>query len=122
MNTRQIERQSWDTYFSRLSNLMHKQPPNVTVELASESLGDEILAEHAPLHAILVDPKGSEAGSVGIEIGNDVSGAREVHTVRQVCVVWVAEDEAGNPVAIDIEGQDPDTKDAVKAIIRFEAK
>ncbi|MBM3267588.1 MAG: DUF5335 family protein [Candidatus Sericytochromatia bacterium] len=122
MKTRQIERAAWDHYFSRLSNVLHEQPPKVTVELASETHGDAILAEHAPLHGILVDPKGSEAGSVGIEVGDNVSGAREVHTVQQVCVIWVAEDDAGNPVAFDIEGQDPGTREAVKAIIRFEER
>jgi hypothetical protein len=122
MSTRKIERQSWGSYFGSLSNVMQHRPPNVTVEVTSESLGDELLAEHAPLHAILFDPKGSEAGSVGIEIGDNVSGSREVHMVEQVRVIWVAEDDAGNPVAFDIEGEDPDTRETIKTIVRFEGR
>ena len=120
MNTRKVEREVWENYFDALSNVLQGHPRIVTVELVSETLGDEVLAEHARLTAIIWEPKGSEAGDIDIEIGNGVTGDRLVHRVDCADVVWVEEDDSGVPMAIDIEGRDVARQETVKAIIRFE--
>ena len=120
MNTRKVEREAWNTYFNSLSNVLHDRPRTVTVELLSETRGDELVAEHAQLRAIMWEPKGSERGDIDIELGNDATGERLVHHVDCADTVWVEEDDAGTPVAIDIEGRTEEAREPIKAIIRFE--
>lgn len=120
MKTRMVDREAWERYFDTLSNVLHEHPRKVTLEVMSPTMGEEIIAEHSPLKAIFWEPKGSEKGDIEIEVGDDVSGSRLVHHIDNACVVWVEENESGDPVAIDIEGQDENNREAVKAIIRFE--
>lgn len=120
MITRKVEREAWERYFGSLSNVLHDHPRNVTLEVLSPTLGEEVVAEHSPLRAIIWEPKGSEKGDIDIEVGDDTGGERLVHHIDNACVVWVEENDRGEPVAIDIEGQDENNREAVKAIIRFE--
>ncbi len=120
MTTRRIPKEQWEPYFSSLSNRAHAENQLVTVTVQSEEAGVEPVAEHAPLRAIFFEEKGSEAGSLDIEIGDDVSGDRLVQRL-DAQIIWVEESALGEPMAIDIEGVDPSSRATIKTIVRFDS-
>ena len=120
MTTRKIPQEQWDPYFNALSNRAHTEHPLVTVTVQSEEAGVEPVAEHAPLRAIFYEEKGSEGGSLDIEVGDDVTGDRLVQRLN-ARIIWVEESAQGEPVALDIEGVDPSSRATVKTIVRFES-
>ena len=116
MSTREIERRSWDEYLASLSAMYVNHP--VTMILESEALGSQVVAEHVPLVAIAPDPKGSEKGSVGVELGSATDTLRQ--EIPDVKRLMVRENEDGRPQAIDIEGEDPDSHARLKVIVTWD--
>ncbi len=119
MTTRKIPKEQWSPYFNSLSHRAHAEHPHVTVTVQSEETGVEPVAEHAPLQAIFYEEKGSEGGSLDIEVGDDVTGDRLVQRLNAQ-IIWVEEGARGEPLALDIEGVDPSSCATVKTIVRFD--
>lgn len=119
MATRVIPHDQWSGYLNSISTI--KRKANVRVEVKSDELGEKVLAERAPLLALMSEEKGSEACAVDIEIGNqEVSNAdRLTHSVICTTHLQVEEDESGNPKKIDIIGEDPTSKAKITTIVRF---
>lgn len=118
MNTREIKRDNWNDYMNSLTTMCMNRP--VTVEVSSEEIGDQELANHAPFLSMHPELKGSEECAIDIELARPGSTDRMTHEVRCAKRVMVREDEEGQPVAIDIEGEDPSTHTRIKTIIHFD--
>jgi hypothetical protein len=119
MGTRVIPSDQWMGYLDNISTL--KRKADVRVLLKSDEFGDKVIAERAPLLALMSEQKGSEACAVDIEVGRqDLEHAdRLTHSVICTTQLEVEEDEAGNPHEIGIIGEDPETHARVTTVVRF---
>lgn len=119
MGTRVIPHEQWAGYLNSISTL--KRKASVTVTLKSDEFGEKVIAERAPLLAVMSEEKGSEACAVDIEIGHqDIDNAdRLTHSVICTTELAVEEDEAGDPREIDIIGEDPESRAKVTTVVRF---
>lgn len=105
MATRTLEPEQWEAYMASLTARCGHRP--VTLRLQSDEWGDQVLAEHVPFLGMAPERKGSEACGVDIEVGEPGSTATMRHEIACAEIVRVREDEAGTPMAIDIESTDP---------------
>ncbi len=119
MGTRVIPTDQWLGYLNSISTI--KRKADVRVEILSEEFGDQVITERAPLLALMSEQKGSEACAVDIEIGNqNVNNAdRLTHSVICTSKLQVEEDASGDPRAIALIGEDPQTHAKVTTIVRF---
>lgn len=119
MGTRVIPQSQWVGYLNSISTL--KRKADVKVTLKSDEFGEKVIAERAPLLAVMSEEKGSEACAVDIEIGRqDVESAdRLTHSVICTTELAVEEDEQGDPREIGIIGEEPGTRAKVTTVVRF---
>jgi hypothetical protein len=118
METREIDRSQWNAYMAQVSNLCLNRP--VTVEVSSENLGDQMVANHVPFLGIAPELKGSEACAVDIELGRIGSTDAYLHEIPLAKRVMVRESDDGRPLALDIEGEDPETHVRIKTVITWD--
>ena len=119
MGTRVIPTDQWMGYLNSISTI--KRKADVRVEPKSDEFGEKVIAERAPLLAVMSEQKGSEACAVDIQIGHqEVDNAdRLTHSVICTSKLQVEEDESGDPRKIDIIGEDPRTHAKVTTVVRF---
>lgn len=118
MKTREIDRSMWNDYMAQISNLCMNRP--VTLEIVSEDLGDQMVANHVPFMGMAPDMKGSEACAVDIELARMGSTDHFMQEVSCAQRVVVREDDDGTLMAMDIEGEDPMTHSRIKAIVTWD--
>lgn len=118
MKTREIDRAMWNDYMAQISNLCLNRP--VTLEIVSEDLGDQMVANHVPFMGMAPELKGSAACAVDIELGRDGTTAHFMQEVACARRVVVREDDDGTLLAMDIEGEDPMTHSRIKAIVTWD--
>ncbi|HEY9765079.1 MAG TPA: DUF5335 family protein [Chroococcales cyanobacterium] len=119
MGTREIPQAQWHEYLDTVNKRMGSR--FVTVESEGE-LGNQVLAEHAPLIGIEPEEKGSMKCAIDVQLGGKESpSSRTVHPIRCPNRLMVKEDALGEPEAIDIEGEEPGDRTRIKMVIRFEA-
>lgn len=118
MRTREIERPMWNAYMAQISNLCLNRP--VTLEIVSEELGDQLVANHVPFMGMAPELKGSEACAVDIEFARSGSVDHFMQEIPCARRVVVREDDDGTLLAMDIEGEDPGTHARIKAIVTWD--
>lgn len=101
MHTREIPKPNWGHYLQALGN--HKAYQPVRVQVESEELGAQPLAEGLPLVGISMEAKGSHKDAIEVTLGSPGEGDF-THMIDQPAHLWVEEDEAGEVQTIDIEG------------------
>lgn len=117
MRTRELNRTMWNDYMAQISNLCLNRP--VTLEIVSEELGDQMVANHVPFLGMAPELKGSEACAVDIELGRDGSTDTFMQEVPCAKRVMVREDDDGTLMAMAIEGEDPTSHAPIKAIVTW---
>lgn len=118
MRTREIGRSQWNAYMASVSHQWCNR--NVTLRILSDEWGDQVLAEHVPLLGIAPEEKGSEACAVDIELGRPGGTDTVMHEVACAETVRVREDDEGQPVALDIEGHDPESHAKITALLLWD--
>ena len=58
MGTMKLAKSDWHSYFDRLAKSLHAS--EVVIEVASLSMGDQVIAQGAALDGITYDPKGGD--------------------------------------------------------------
>lgn len=107
--TREIPTRDWKTYLPALA----KRHPSVRVEVEGGEIGGaQLLVDDSSLQRFEYETKGSESGTIEIEVGSYDEGFS--HTINAPEHVWVSESEDGTASSVGIEGGD------VKTIIRFD--
>ncbi len=118
MRTREIDRPMWNAYMAQISNLCMNRP--ITLEIVSEELGDQMVANHVPFMGMAPEQKGSAACAVDIELGRLGSTDHLMQEIACATRVVVREDDDGTLMAMDIEGEDPTTHAPIKAIVTWD--
>jgi hypothetical protein len=106
---KQIKRAGWLAFADKFSRENQGRP--VGVEIVSQALGDESMAERIPLIAIDFDPQGQ--GTVLITVGQGEETM--THTIPAPETVWLRNDPDGRALALEIIAGNQ-----IKAILRFE--
>jgi hypothetical protein len=101
MHTREIPKPNWGHYLQALGN--HKAYQPVRVQVESEDLGAQPLADGLPLVGISIEAKGSHKDAIELTLGSPGEGDF-THMIDEPSHLWVEEDEGGEVQAIDIEG------------------
>jgi uncharacterized protein YuzE len=105
----QIKRADWPAFADQFSQDNQGRP--IGVEIASQALGDERMAEKVPLVAIDFDHQGQ--GTFLITLGQ--GEATMTHTILAPETVWVRNDPDGKALALEIVAADQ-----IVVILRFE--
>jgi uncharacterized protein DUF5335 len=98
-----IPRNDWPAYFNGLS--VQYQGWRVMIEVLGRDLGDQPMRHDPPLQGISYETKGSEAGSILIEVG-DTSDEYATHLIKHPGEVRVALVEPGGEVDMQFESED----------------
>jgi len=106
MATQQVPRNQWNDFLADFS--AHNQRRNVTVDFESTELGPQRLVDAKPLLAVEPDLKDEHEPAITVIAGDAEGGepAALTHQVLNPHAIWVKEDEAGKPEALDIEMED----------------
>ena len=102
MVTRTIPREEWADYFDELSEM--DEASQVTVESLGLDTGDQVVARDLRLQGITLEEKGSGQGRIDILLGDDPA-THISHTITTPTRVAIQEDEDGEPLALQIEGE-----------------
>jgi hypothetical protein len=105
----QIKRADWPAFADQFSQDNQGRP--VGVEIASQALGDERMAEKIPLVAVDFDPQGQ--GTILVTVGQGETTM--THTIPVPETVWLRSDPGGRALALEIVADDQST-----TILRFE--
>lgn len=109
--TLQISQEQWLAFFDQFTK--SNRGRSVAIEVADEEMGDEDLFRPSPLASITYDPV-TKGNDVVIAIGRDQ--VAYAHTVNAPKAVWVAKDDSGQVVALDILDHS-----GTQTILRFSA-
>lgn len=101
--TKEIPRSDWPAYFGGLS--VQYQGWKVMIEVLGRDLGDQPMQHGPPLQGISYETKGSEAGSILIEVG-DTPDEYTTHLIKHPGAVWVALVAPGAEVDMQFESDD----------------
>lgn len=108
-HTREIPARDWNKYLSGLA----EGHPSVRVEVEGGEIGGaQLLVDDLALRRFEFETKGSQKGTIEIEVGSYDEGFS--HQITAPEHVWVSESEDGVASSVGIEGGD------VKTIIRFD--
>ncbi len=78
MSTFSLEKERWHDYFDNFSRIM--EPVPATLEIASETIGDQKAAENKTLNGITYDPKDDVLElQLGDEVDHLIHGPQEIH-------------------------------------------
>ena len=106
---KQIKRADWPAFADQFSQDNQGRP--VSVEIVSQDLGDERMAEKVPLVAIDFDHQGQ--GTFLITVGEGENTL--THTIPSPETVWLRSDPGGKALALEIMAVDQSM-----TILRFE--
>ncbi|PZD71143.1 hypothetical protein C1752_07871 [Acaryochloris thomasi RCC1774] len=95
--TQQIPQEQWSTFFDQFTKTNSERI--LSLEVADKEMGDEPLIKQSPLASITYEPE-NKGNDVMIAIGHDALAYS--HTVTEPNAVWVAKDDAGEVVALEI--------------------
>lgn len=104
MATRKLEKSEWQPYFDRVTRSLGAT--QVTIEVASLRIGDQLAVDHVPLNGILYDPK-----SDALEVVTDAVD----HMIRKPAEIYVEESASGMASLEVVEG------DGTKQIVMLSA-
>ena len=104
MATRKLEKSEWQPYFDRVTRSLGAT--QVTIEVASLRIGDQLAVDHVPLNGILYDPK-----SDALEVVTDAVD----HMIRKPAEIYVEESGSGMASLEVVEG------DGTKQIVMLSA-
>ncbi|MGB7413912.1 MAG: DUF5335 family protein [Thermosynechococcaceae cyanobacterium] len=107
--TQQIPQEQWLTFFDQFTKTNTGRL--LSLEVADKEMGDEPLIKQSPLASITYEPV-NKGNDVIISIGRDAVAYS--HTVEAPEAVWVAKDDAGEVVALEIVDRGGN-----QAILRF---
>ena len=100
MQSQEIYEQDWISFFDRFSQEHAGWP--VSIELMSQQMGPQHLAQELPLQGISFDPAGSRPCTINVGAGDDPS-ANLSHTIDLPLHIRLADDERGDAGTIQIE-------------------
>lgn len=100
--TNEIPHDQWERFFEDFSNQHEGEP--IRVELLDPDLGDQPLAENAPLLGISCDTKGSREGAIEIMAGEDTNSVM-THIIGHPTHVRVAQSGPQATIEIEAEGE-----------------
>lgn len=103
MRTEEFPRDRWEDRLSELTREAMHQPVRVQVE--SQALGDQVLAEDLQLVGISLEVKGTAAGDIEI-ITERPDGTQLTHVILEPERIYLAQDEGADAVCLDIEDKD----------------
>jgi hypothetical protein len=106
---KQIKRADWPAFADQFSQDNQRRP--VSIEIASQALGDEKMAEKTPLVAVDFDPQGQ--GTILVTVGRGEKTT--THTIPVPETVWLRSDPGGKALALEIIAGDRSM-----TILRFE--
>jgi hypothetical protein len=101
--TQRIPQDQWLAYFNDMSRRYRGW--GVTIEVARLDLGNQPAAVGLPLQGFSFEPRGSAAGDILIEAGDD-PGEFFIHQVDGPEAVRVTETQIGVETALQIESAD----------------
>lgn len=99
--TIEIPRARWPLYLEALNRRVGSLP--VRVEVDDMEVGAQELARQAPLQEIAFEKGGSARGSLEVRVGFD--GQELLHRIVHPVRLYVAYDDAGTPVCVEIESE-----------------
>ena len=111
MRTHEIPVDQWEPFLWQFSEV--NQGVTVTVERLSKEYGEQTIAAHLPLIGLNPDHSTGQE-RIQISAGDDVD-AHVSHSVLHPSHVRLAHEEAGQPVALQIESADGSV-----TLVRFE--
>ena len=112
METREIARSEWKTFFERFSKAHEGSP--ATLRILSSATGAQIEGWELPFEGISPDRR--EGVPITIDLGRDPNDRVE-HQVAAPTRVWTQVAEDGKEIALEIE-----SSDATKTILEFPTK
>jgi hypothetical protein len=101
--TKEIPRGDWPAYFDGLS--VQYRGWSVMIEVLGPDLGDQPVQHGPPLQGISYESRGSEAGSILIEVG-DTPDEYATHMIKHPGAVRVALVDPGAAVDMQFESED----------------
>jgi hypothetical protein len=102
MTNQEIPHDQWQQFFQDFSK-DHEGDP-IRIELMSDDLGDQPLADNTPLVGISCDTKGSREGSIEIMAGDD-PGTAMTHIIDHPTHVRLAADGLNQSIEIQADGE-----------------
>ena len=96
--TKRIPTERWDAWCDTFTNGNRRRP--IRIEVVSDELGAELLADGAALVALDYDPAGKDNNFV-ISYGDEA--APSSHVIAKPVALWQAQDENGLVVSLEIE-------------------
>lgn len=76
MATRELARSEWQSYFDRMSKSL--RAVQVEIEVASLSIGDQVVANRAALAGITYDPKRDDLAIITERLEHVIHGPKEI--------------------------------------------
>jgi hypothetical protein len=94
--TQEVPQKDWPTFCDQFTQRNHGRL--IALEMTDDELGDELLVKQLPLSSITCEP--ATEGNALISIGLDEVAYS--HTVTAPKAVWIAKDEIGQAIALEI--------------------
>lgn len=105
-SAQEIPREQWHAYFDLVND--QYEGWGVTIEVLGGELGDQPAANGLPLQGISFERKGSRAGDILIDMGDEGTPV-ETHTITRPRTVRAANLQPGAEADVQIESEDGTT-------------
>ena len=113
MQTREIPRAEWRSFFEAFSR-MHERWP-VTVEALGDDIGSQVEATAIPLGEVTAEDEPDGRCVINLILGGSEAPSPVTHIIDDARRVFVEETEEGVDVSLEIE-----EADGVKTLVRLE--
>lgn len=111
METREISRTEWRTFFDQFSQ--EHEGWLSTLEVFGPDIGAQQEGAELPFEGVSVSSGGDELDTITVTIGG-ASADHVSHTIEKPTRVWLEQTDAGTHAALEIEGEDQS-----KTLLRF---
>src|SRR5436853_6856171 len=113
MQTQEIPRQEWNSFFDSFSR--QHEGWLATLEVFGSDVGAQEEAHELPLEGVSVTSEGDKSESIAINIGK--TAERHIsHTITKPQHVWLEKTDDGADAALEIE-----SADEAKTLLRFQS-
>ena len=113
METREISRKEWRTFFDRFSQ--EHEGWLSTLEVFGPDIGAQQEGAELPFEGVSVSSGADEPDTITVTIGS-AAADHVSHTIEKPTRVWLEETDGGANAALEIEAQDES-----KTLLRFRA-
>jgi hypothetical protein len=98
--TLEIPKERWGRFITLFNRIIADRP--IRIEVIGRTIGDQEMANLLPFHGIDYDSKGSEAGTLDVNVGSDrgelshrVVGPQKIYLLQGDAGEWLDIEEAG---------------------------